>query len=242
MKAFLMIGQSNMSGRGHIGDLPEIVNEHVFVLRGKQYVRAVEPVTMDKPDLAGEGCGLAFGSSVNMLTGDDVLLIPCSFGGTALKDWMPGEKLYENAVNSVSDALDLGATLSGVLWHQGEHDSDRIDEAMTYLKRLRFMMNCLEESIHTRAESQGQENQVLYPLPILVAELGDYLDMGKYSICHRDINRQLHEFAALSPVYACVTAHDLPDKGDHLHFSTLSQRRLGLRFALAWCDIMNMNR
>ncbi len=231
-----------MSGRGHIGDLPEIVNEHVFVLRGKQYVQAAEPVTMDKPDLAGEGCGIAFGASLNILTGNDVLLIPCSFGGTALKDWMPGEKLYENAVNAVTDALDLGVELSGILWHQGEHESNCIGDSVTYLKYLRFMMSRMEEDIRTRAKSNGQENQVSNPLPILTAELGDYLDMEKNSICHREINRQLHEFAALSPVYACVKAHDLPDKGDHLHFSTLSQRRLGLRFALMWCDIMYKNR
>ena len=53
---------------------------------------------------------------------------------------------------------------------------------------------------------------------------------------HRVINSQLHAFAESNPAYCCVTAHDLKDKGDALHFSTASQRRLGLRFACAHVD------
>ena len=83
MNAFLMVGQSNMSGRGGLKELPDISNPHVRVWRGEGWETAVEPVVRDKPAIAAAGMGPAFGTSVYMMTGEDVGLIPCSLGGGA---------------------------------------------------------------------------------------------------------------------------------------------------------------
>ena len=236
MKAFLLIGQSNMSGRGVIGELPDISTAHVSVWRKDHWEQAVEPVVRDK-DIAGEGMSIAFGTAVYMMTGEQVGVIPCSLGGSRLDQWLPGEALFETAVQSTAAALQSGAQLCGVLWHQGESDSTSAAQAATYLKRLRPMMRLLEERIRTAAQEMGMPNAVCDPLPVIVAELGDYLDDNASSIYHRQINEQLHAFAALDPAYACVTAHDLPDRGDCLHFDVRAQRRLGLRYACAWMDV-----
>lgn len=227
MDVFLLIGQSNMSGRGVIGDLPDISSPHIHVFRDHTWKEAHEPVVFDKPALAGEGMGLAFGNALYMMTGRDIGLIPCSLGGSGLNQWLPGEPLFETAVQQTKAALDADqdAHLCGILWHQGENDSKHLENSFTYLKRFRGMISTLKDRLACDPQ-----------LPLLVAELGDYLDDNATSLYHRVINSQLHEFSEFSPAYCCVTAHDLKDKGDALHFSTESQRRLGIRFACAYMD------
>lgn len=233
MNAFLMVGQSNMSGRGSLKELPDISNPHVRVWRGNGWETAVEPVVRDKPTIAAAGMGLAFGTSVYMMTGENVGLIPCSLGGSRLLEWMPGEGLFEAAVAETARALESGARLAGILWHQGESDSREIESALTYAKQLRVIMTALIARIR---EAAGGDARVNAPLPVLVGELGDYLDGNADSLYHREINAQLAKFAALHPEYALVAAHDLPDRGDRLHFSAHAQRRLGIRYACAWMD------
>lgn len=227
MDVFLLIGQSNMSRRGVIGDLPDISSPHVHVFRDRVWTEAHEPVVFDKPALAGEGMCLAFGNALYMTTGHEIGLIPCSLGGSGLDQWLPGEPLFETAVEQTKDALDADqdAHLCGILWHQGENDSKHMEKSYTYLKRFRRVIGALKNRLACSPS-----------LPVLVAELGDYLDVNATSLYHRVINSQLHAFAESNPAYCCVTAHDLKDKGDALHFSTASQRRLGLRFACAYVD------
>ena len=229
MKVFLLIGQSNMSGRGVIGDLPDISTPHVCVFRDHAWEEAHEPVVLDKPALAGEGMALAFGNALFMMTGHEIGLIPCSLGGSGLDEWLPGMPLFETAVSQTKAALaaDTDAELCGILWHQGENDSRHLDKSLSYLKRLRQVMGALKCRLACDPL-----------LPVLVAELGDYLDDNATSLYHRLINRALHDFAESSPAYCCVEAHDLEDKGDALHFSAQSQRRLGIRFACAYMDII----
>lgn len=236
MNAFLMVGQSNMSGRGGLKELPDISNPHVRVWRGEGWETAVEPVVRDKPAIAAAGMGPAFGTSVYMMTGEDVGLIPCSLGGSRLREWQPGERLFEAAVAETAKALKSGARLAGILWHQGESDSKEVESALTYAKRLRVIMAALIARIREAAETAGIAERVCAPLPVLVGELGEYLDGNADSLYHREINAQLAEFAALRPEYALVRARDLPDRGDRLHFSAHAQRRLGIRYACAWMD------
>ena len=129
-----------------------------------------------------------------------------------------------------------GARLAGILWHQGESDSKEVESALTYAKRLRVIMAALIARIREAAETAGIAERVCAPLPVLVGELGEYLDGNADSLYHREINAQLAEFAALRPEYALVRARDLPDRGDRLHFSAHAQRRLGIRYACAWMD------
>ncbi|MDR1100427.1 MAG: sialate O-acetylesterase, partial [Treponema sp.] len=47
--SFLMIGQSNMAGRGRLEDVPAIKNEKLFMLRNGKWWPLVEPVNYDRP-------------------------------------------------------------------------------------------------------------------------------------------------------------------------------------------------
>lgn len=234
MIAFVMMGQSNMSGRGALDELPPLTPEHVFAWRDGRWEPAREPVVRDRP-FSGEGMGTSFGQAIHAATGEDVGLIPCSLGGSPLDAWQPGQELFEAALAQTRAALAAGATIAGLLWHQGEADSEDLDRALTYLKRFAPMMAEFEARLRAHAAELGCPQAVAQPLPVIAGELGDYLDGFPSSRYHRIINAQLHEFAT-QPGHACVTARDLPHKGDNLHFSARAQRMLGLRYACAWLD------
>lgn len=236
MIAFIMMGQSNMSGRGALDELPPLEPSHVFAWRDGRWEPAREPVVRDRP-FSGEGMGTSFGQAVAAATGEDVGLIPCSLGGSPLDAWQPGQELFETALAQSLAALAAEARIAGVLWHQGEADSEDVELAHTYFKRFAPMMAEFEARLRDGAKQQDRVQAVAQPLPVVVGELGDYLDGFASSKYHRVINAQLHEYAAGAPARACVTARDLPHKGDHLHFSARAQRMLGLRYADAWLGV-----
>ena len=67
MIAFIMMGQSNMSGRGALDELPPLEPSHVFAWRDGRWEPAREPVVRDRP-FSGEGMGTSFGQAVAAAT------------------------------------------------------------------------------------------------------------------------------------------------------------------------------
>lgn len=49
MKSILMIGQSNMAGRGFINEVPMICNESIYMLRNGRWQMMTEPINYDRP-------------------------------------------------------------------------------------------------------------------------------------------------------------------------------------------------
>ncbi len=119
--SFLMIGQSNMAGRGSIEDVPRIDNPHLKMLRNGRWQRMLFPVN---PDRVFSGVSLAesFADAYQRDHGVDVGLIPCADGGTQMDQWKAGGLLFDHAVFQTQLALRT-SSLAGVLWHQGESDS-----------------------------------------------------------------------------------------------------------------------
>ena len=142
INAFLMMGQSNMSGRGALDELPPLESRHVLAFRDGEWEVAVEPVVRDRP-FSSEGMGTSFGTTLHALTGADIGLIPCSLGGSPLDMWLPGQELYETALQSAISAMQSGARIAGVLWHQGEADSEHACGAHSYMQRFEPMLERL---------------------------------------------------------------------------------------------------
>ena len=59
-------------------------------------------------------------------------------GGTTLARWQPGEILYDHAVFLARLGMRSGE-LAGILWHQGESDSDTEENARSYGERFEKM-------------------------------------------------------------------------------------------------------
>ena len=49
MKVFLMMGQSNMAGRGDPADVAPLPSTHAFVLRCGRWQPMTEPLNIDRP-------------------------------------------------------------------------------------------------------------------------------------------------------------------------------------------------
>lgn len=127
---YLLVGQSNMAGRGAVEPDDRKPHPRVLMLdRAGSWVPAVDPMHFDKTS-AGVGLGRTFG----MILADadpsiTVGLIPCAVGGSPIDAWKPGAYYaatkshpWDDAIARAKLALKNGE-LKGILWHQGESDS-----------------------------------------------------------------------------------------------------------------------
>ena len=219
---YLLMGQSNMAGRGQIGAEDKTPHPRVvlFTLQSN-WEPAVEPVTHDKPGMLGVGPGLAFGKAMAASDpGATIGLVPCAVGGTPLKRWQRSGDLYSNAVQRARLAMREG-TLKGIIWHQGESDSGAATNANSYGDRLSRMIQDI------RADLGAPD------LPFVVGQIGEYLyDRGPgHAAYTRVVNAALAALPEKVPATACAPSKGLKDKGDVLHFDAASQREFGRRYA-----------
>lgn len=225
LNIFLLIGQSNMAGRGGLSDVIELIHPQVFMFRGGCWVNAVEPLHSDKPEIAGIGQGMSF--AVELIERTELTPIglePCAFGGTPLSRWMPMADLYENVVFIAQIAMENGE-LAGILWHQGESDSGNYDDAVSYGERFQDMICSL------RLELSAER------VPVLSGGLGDFLRNRENSDFFELMNQWLRDLESNVPGYGFVSADKLHDRGDFLHFSSVSLRELELRYARRFLDL-----
>ncbi len=216
MQIFLLIGQSNMAGRGAGEPSDQIPHPRVFMLTKElAWVPAVDPMHFDKPERIGTGLGKTFGAVLAEADPATVIgLVPAAFGGSALEEWTPGSLHYVNAVARAKEALKHGR-LAGILWHQGEADSAP-EKAATYAVRFAKMIAQL------RADLDAQD------VPVIVGETGRFRPDGA------PINAVLAKLPDFVPHCAFVSAEGLADKGDKIHFDSPAFRELGRRYAAAW--------
>jgi hypothetical protein len=127
---YLLIGQSNMAGRGKVEKEDRTPHPRVLALNKQdEWVPAVDPLHFDKRS-AGVGPGLAFGKALaDADKGVTIGLIPCAAGGSPITVWKKGgywkqtsSKPYDEALRRTALAQKRGV-LKGILWHQGESDS-----------------------------------------------------------------------------------------------------------------------
>lgn len=211
MKLFLLIGQSNMAGRGKVEDQDKIENPDIFMLTKElKWVIAKDPVHFDKPKAAGVGLCSEFARDLHKADPKSTIgLIPCAMGGSSLDQWQPGKPLYNNAVARAKEAMKQG-TLAGILWHQGESDA-KPQLIETYPARFETMITQLRKELDA-------EN-----VPVLIGEV--IPGHGN----HDAVNVALAETAKKTPNAALVSSADLGKK--QLHYDAADYRALGKRYA-----------
>jgi hypothetical protein len=88
MKSVLMIGQSNMAGRGFLNEVPMICNERIQMLRNGRWQMMAEPINYDRP-VAGVGPAGSFAAMWCLEHKEDMIgLIPCAESGSSLDGWL----------------------------------------------------------------------------------------------------------------------------------------------------------
>jgi hypothetical protein len=221
---YVLMGQSNMAGRGVVGPEDKTPHPRVIMLNlDGRWEQAIEPVTRDRAKGLGVGPALAFGKAMAEHDPDITIgLVPCAVGATALANWQKGEKLYEDAVRRTKLATEVG-TLKGVLWHQGESESGDEKRAGSYDTRWAQMITDFRKDLAAPE------------LPVVIGELGEYLytRTGNKSPFAKLVNERIDKIPEEVAHTAVASSKGLKHKGDELHFDAASQREFGGRYAAA---------
>lgn len=224
---YLLVGQSNMAGRGWMTEGDEdVFDENVFVLDDKgEPVPATNPLnqysSIRKDISMQQICpGFSFSKKISQATGRKVLLVVNARGGTTISQWMKGSQdgFFDEAVRRTRQAMRYG-DLKAILWHQGCGDARNAD---SYMDSLSVFVNDL------RADLQAD-------VPFVAGEL------GRWRPHVEAFNRMLHSITEHIPNSAYVSSEGCmpivtkksegqPDMNDP-HFDRASQIVIGERYA-----------
>jgi hypothetical protein len=224
---FLLVGQSNMAGRGTVEPQDKWVVDSILTFNKEgKWVPARDPLHWDKPS-AGVGLGRSFAKEIlKARPGRRIGLVPCAVGGSAIDSWVPGgwheqtkSHPWDEAIKRAHLALKDGR-LAGILWHQGEADaSDKL--APAYAAKLASLVQRLRRELASPTA------------PFILGQIGFFADvpanewMQMVDLAHRELpsKQRLCQY---------VSSEGLTHKGDRVHFDSASYRELGRRYAEAW--------
>lgn len=232
---FLLMGQSNMSGRGNLDELnraernldPSIM----LAAPDGSLVTAVEPLDADPDGLvrvsedraAAVGPGLFFARQVNA-PGRQIVLVPCAKGGTSIQQW---HSLDPSALlgSCVERARRLNGRVAGALWYQGESDTQTQAQATQWPKHFSIMVDRLRRALQTPNFSVVMVSISDPPVAPISARYPAWVFLKKL------------QAKIVMRCVATTTAEGLPRAVDQLHLTTEGQRRLGRRIADAYLQL-----
>lgn len=227
---FLLVGQSNMAGRGIVAPQDKEPNPRVLMLnQAGEWVPAVDPLHFDKP-AAGVGIGRSFANAIAEATpGVTIGLIPCAVGGSPIDAWRPGvfyqatrSHPWDDAIKRAKLALQSG-TLKGILWHQGESDSSR-ELAPKYEDKLHDVIARFRTALHAP------------DVPFVCGQLGLFAD-SPWNEFKKQVDQAQRDLPQKVPHTAFVSSAGLTHKGDKTHFNSESYREFGRRYAEAYLKL-----
>ncbi|PHT83499.1 putative carbohydrate esterase [Capsicum annuum] len=236
LNIFILAGQSNMSGRGGVvnhgqngmvnetwdGVIPPECQSNLNILKlnaGFQWVEAQEPLhqDIDLGKVCGVGPGMSFANSV--LKRDPNIgvigLVPCAIGGTNISEWARGGVLYNHMIRRTEAALQGGGKLQGLLWYQGESDTQSLEDAKLYRFRLKRLFKNVLHDLQSPS------------LPVIQVALASSLGPYMEQIRKAQVGINL-------PNVRTVDAKGLPVGMDYVHITTLAQVQLGQMLADAF--------
>ena len=231
--SILLIGQSNMAGRGYASDVQPIKNKRLFVLRNGLWRPMYVPVNPDKKT-AGINLSESFADLYAKDHDVDVGIIPCADGGTSLDQWRVGGLLFDHACY-MAELASRTSTIVAVLWHQGESDSSA-EKSPFYQEKLTVILNAFRKRL-------GLED-----VPFLLGGLGDFLVQNPDPVrCEKfrdydKVNQALQRIAATEKAVGFVSAEGLVDNSDYLHFCAQSLREFGVRYYNEFLKLENKDR
>ena len=218
---YLLIGQSNMAGRGKITKEFKNLGSPGIVMLNKDnhWVPARHPLHFDKPAIVGVGPGLSFALEMSKKNnGNKIGLIPCAVGGTSIDLWKPGAydsitktHPYDDMMRRIKEATRSGV-IKGMIWLQGEADSNPV-KAKDYLSNLEELIN----RIRTITNNPS--------LPFVAGELGRFKEQYQY------INNELKDLPKKVTFTGVASSKGFSDISDKTHFDSESAEKYGVRFA-----------
>ena len=226
---YLLIGQSNMAGRGTmiatdtIDYVPGVylLNQQGLPESAKAPLNRYSTIRKALPSQQ-IGLGYSFAEQMHHYSGRKILLVVNARGGSSIQSWAPDDKEHgylSEAIKRTREALPYGR-LKGILWHQGETDVQK--NTSDYVERFIAMMQ------HLRRELNAPN------VPIAVGELGqwEWDRMNKIEVFNDSILPTIcHSLSLCVKVHSDDLKRLYKDKPSDPHFSRESQIDLGKRYA-----------
>ncbi|MDP3437171.1 MAG: sialate O-acetylesterase [Bacteroidales bacterium] len=218
---FLLIGQSNMAGRGVLLESDYSIVEGVYLLNPEN---SAEPASNPfnkystiRKDLAMQQMSPAysFGKTIFEKTGRKILLVVNARGGSTIEEWSrenPEKNYYSQAVERTKAALKMGRLIA-IIWHQGEGNSE---EPGDYLTKLYAFVKDLREDLG------------YCDAPFIAGEIAPW--WLPYAI---NFNPIINRISEVIPNSACISAQGTKTVSNEKdpHFDRESQLLLGERYA-----------
>lgn len=236
---YLIIGQSNASGRGELSEMPALPNaaevgcfrnNHVWDGACEEPVDdaagQVFPVSADTS--AEVGPGMAFGDRLFAINGGERIgLIPCAKGGSRIWQWrrnLATSSLYGACVASVQALLQQYPTLQdkilGVIYWLGETDATYALPPIDWDAEFRAFVANLRSDLN-RPE-----------LAIVFVQLRAETPSDAYPAWQWVRIEQAQALARLNdPRVRMVSATGIPYQPDGIHATTAGQIIMGQRIA-----------
>ena len=225
---FLLIGQSNMAGRGYMTEKDkEVFDKNVFILNDAgEVVPATNPLNQYSSIRKGMSIqrinpGFSFSKKIAKKTKRKILLVMNARGGTTLSQWTKGEGgegYYEEAVRRTKQAMQYG-TLKAILWHQGCGDSKKTD---VYLDKLAVFVQNLRTDL-------GAD------VPFIAGELGQWRsNVAAFNEMIHSISEYIPDSDWVSSDGGVPIASPDPEGKPNMkdpHFDRKSQIIIGKRYA-----------
>jgi hypothetical protein len=152
-------------------------------------------------------------------------LIPVAIGGSAIDRMNKGSAVYADALKKARWAMERG-TIKGVLWHQGESDTTKAEDAAAYDGKLRQLI----------ADVRGDLGNA--ELPFIIGNLAEFYGTGPDHNAPDRVRRieqvreALRSVAKDVPCAGFVESTGLSSIDKHMvHFDRQSYILLGQRYA-----------
>lgn len=214
------------------------------------------------------GPALSFAKRALQETTSDIYLVPAAWADTGFckRDtnivagigWsasapdnlsLSGTLLHDRAIARTNIAInETGGILRGILWHQGEAESDDIECASAYETNMQELVTSFRTNINEDARGsvgRGEHSDV----PFIVAtmsmgsdERGNQLPFDDVKLIVDGVHRNI---GSLVPFAGFVNADDLvpPDypcgEGSCVHFGAAAYREIGVRYYDQLIGVLN---
>lgn len=224
---FALLGQSNMIGRAAFdgGSVhPAGVQQWGRAApNDNTLIPAVHPLDHVDPSPGHMGLDISFAEAVLAARPEaSLVFVPGAEGGTGFQSdhWRPGGNCYVDAVTRIDAALAAlpGASLAGILWHQGESDAGN----PVFQADLDGLITGLRQDI-TAAGSAT---------PFILGGLVP--GWVAADPARQPIQAVLEDTPARHAHTGFAATDDLTGAGSNVHFTAADLRTLGARYAAAW--------
>lgn len=239
---FLMIGQSNMAGRGILNKNEDDLGEDrvlLFKYKERKWSGLKDPLQpMDDPIFSvkadkqsGVGPCATFGKTMTRKLGMQVGILLCARGGIGITGWQRNGKLFQETIKRAL-LISRSVPLKGICIFLGESDTYSIEEATQYPSRF---INLVE----------NLRNELGNNLPIIHAQLATVSEARVNKKDHGymawDFLKKLQENIFIDNC-KMVKTEDLNLNDDGIHLSTKAQRILGTRLAKRMSELLCENK